>query len=37
MIWFPKPDVVSQQVQQFLEMEKECLMGGMEHRENIIP
>lgn len=27
MFWFPKPDVVSQQVQQFLEMEKEYLMG----------
>lgn len=27
MFWFPKPDVVSEQVKQFLEMEKEYLSG----------
>ena len=27
MFWFPKPEIVSEQVQQFLEMEKEYLMG----------
>lgn len=28
MFWFPKPDVVSEQVRQFLEMEKEWLSGN---------
>ncbi len=27
MFWFPKPDIVSEQVKQFLEMEKEYLSG----------
>lgn len=27
MFWFPKPEVVSEQVEQFLEMEKEYLLG----------
>lgn len=27
MFWFPKPEVVSDQVKQFLEMEKEYLSG----------
>lgn len=27
MFWFPKPEVVSEQVQQFLDMEKEYLTG----------
>jgi len=28
MFWFPEPEVVSEQVQQFLEMEKEYLTGN---------
>lgn len=28
MFWFPKPDLVSEQVKQFLEMEKEWLSGN---------
>jgi hypothetical protein len=27
MFWFPKPDIVSEQVKQFLEMEKDYLSG----------
>ena len=35
MFWFPKPDVVSEQVKRFLEMEKEYLSGDWGYRYNI--
>jgi hypothetical protein len=36
MFWFPKPDVVSEQVKQFLEMEKEYLSGDWGYAKILI-